>query len=63
MSQFSGLFNATRIPLQNKDKIFRNPKCNHVLVQRNGNFYIFDVLDNNGRFTKNYTSINSLKSG
>ncbi|CAH0714517.1 unnamed protein product, partial [Brenthis ino] len=48
MSQFNGLFNATRIPLLNKDKIFRDPTCNHVVVQKGGNFYTFDVLDSDG---------------
>ncbi|OWR54649.1 Carnitine O-palmitoyltransferase 2 [Danaus plexippus plexippus] len=48
MSQFVGLFNATRIPLVGKDKIFRDTSCNHVVVQRNGHFYIFDVVDSNG---------------
>ncbi|XP_045768548.1 carnitine O-palmitoyltransferase 2, mitochondrial [Maniola jurtina] len=48
MSQFTGLFNATRIPMLNKDKILRDPTCNHVVVQKNGNFYVFDVLDMDG---------------
>lgn len=48
MSQFGGLFNATRIPVLNKDKIFSDHSCNHVVVQRNGNFYVFDVLDSDG---------------
>ncbi|VVC93873.1 unnamed protein product [Leptidea sinapis] len=48
MSQFEGLFNATRIPLEGKDRILRDPKCNHVVVQKNGHFYTFDVLDNDG---------------
>ncbi|CAB3223279.1 unnamed protein product [Arctia plantaginis] len=48
MSQFVGLFGATRIPCSTKDKIFRDPKSKHVVVQKNGNFYIFDVLDANG---------------
>ncbi|KAJ0175440.1 hypothetical protein K1T71_008599 [Dendrolimus kikuchii] len=48
MSQFVGLFGATRIPLIGKDKILRDPKSKHVLVQRKGNFYVFDVLDANG---------------
>ncbi|XP_046962090.1 carnitine O-palmitoyltransferase 2, mitochondrial [Vanessa cardui] len=48
MSQFDGLFNATRLPLLNKDKIYKDPTCNHVVVQKNGNFYIFDVLDSDG---------------
>lgn len=48
MSQFHGLFNATRIPLSNKDKIFQDTTCNHIVVQKGGNFYTFDVLDSNG---------------
>ncbi|CAG4948902.1 unnamed protein product [Colias eurytheme] len=48
MSQFTGLFNATRIPQMNKDKIFRDPSSKHVVIQRNGHFYIFDVLDSDG---------------
>ncbi|XP_063531273.1 carnitine O-palmitoyltransferase 2, mitochondrial [Cydia strobilella] len=48
MSQFPGLFGATRIPLETKDKIFRATDSRHVLVQRRGNFYAFDVLDADG---------------
>ncbi|CAK1540624.1 unnamed protein product [Leptosia nina] len=48
MSQFSGLFNATRIPQIDKDMIFRDPASKHVVVQKNGHFYVFDVLDSNG---------------
>lgn len=53
MSQFGGLFNATRIPVLNKDKIFSDHSCNHVVVQRNGNFYVFDVLDSDGKYLNN----------
>lgn len=49
MSQFPGLFGATRIPQVGKDKIFRDPKSKHVVVQKNGNFYVFDVLDSDGK--------------
>lgn len=48
MSQYDGLFNATRIPRKNKDEIFRNSQARHVLVMRNGNFFVFDVIDVNG---------------
>ncbi|CAG9785597.1 unnamed protein product [Diatraea saccharalis] len=48
MSQFQGLFGATRIPQLNKDKILRDPSSKHVVVQKNGNFYIFDLFDVNG---------------
>ena len=48
MSQYEGLFNATRIPKRGKDQILRDPTAHHVLVMRNGNFFVFDVLDSNG---------------
>ncbi|KOB72249.1 Carnitine O-palmitoyltransferase 2, mitochondrial, partial [Operophtera brumata] len=48
MSQFPGLFGATRIPQVGKDTIFRDPNSKHVVVQKNCNFYIFDVLDSDG---------------
>ena len=48
MSQFVGLFGATRVPRLTKDEIFRDPKSKHVLVQKGGNFYAFDVLDADG---------------
>lgn len=49
MSQYEGLFNATRIPKTGKDQILRDPSARHVLVMRNGNFFVFDVLDSNGK--------------
>lgn len=50
MSQYKNLFNSTRIPRQDKDEILKSdPKTNrHVVVLRNGQFYTFDVLDDNG---------------
>lgn len=51
MSQFVGLFGATRLPQIGKDKLFRDPKSKHVLVQRRGRFYAFDVLDKDGKLT------------
>lgn len=48
MSQYEGLFNATRIPKKGKDLIFRNPSARHVLVMRNGHFFTFNVIDSNG---------------
>lgn len=49
MSQYEGLFNATRIPRKGKDVIFRKPSARHVLVMKNGNFFVFDALDMNGK--------------
>lgn len=50
MSQYKNLFNSTRIPRQDKDEIFKsNPDRNrHVLVIKNGQFYVFDLLDEHG---------------
>ncbi|GBP87311.1 Carnitine O-palmitoyltransferase 2, mitochondrial [Eumeta japonica] len=48
MSQFVGLFGATRIPLLTKDKIYRDMNSKHILVQRRGHFYVFNVLDSDG---------------
>ncbi|KAK3908474.1 Carnitine O-palmitoyltransferase 2, mitochondrial [Frankliniella fusca] len=48
MSQYEGLFNATRIPKKGKDLIYRNPSAKHVLVMRNGHFFTFNVIDSNG---------------
>lgn len=48
MSQFYNLFNSTRIPEIDKDRIYRDPSAKHVLVQSKGHFYIFDVFDEAG---------------
>lgn len=48
MSQYSNLFNTCRIPEIGKDRIFKDETCKHILIMRNGNFYIFDVLDKDG---------------
>ncbi|XP_034234835.1 carnitine O-palmitoyltransferase 2, mitochondrial [Thrips palmi] len=48
MSQYDGLFNATRIPRKDKDQIYRKSEARHVLVLRNGNFFVFDAIDENG---------------
>lgn len=48
MSQFKGLFGATRIPQRDKDIIYRNETTKHVLVMKEGNFYTMDVLGANG---------------
>lgn len=49
MSQYQGLFGATRIPETGKDRIYRNEKSRHLLVIRNGHMYSVDVLDEAGR--------------
>ncbi|XP_026315545.1 carnitine O-palmitoyltransferase 2, mitochondrial [Hyposmocoma kahamanoa] len=62
MSQFVGLFGATRIPQIAKDRIYRDPNSKHVLVQRNGNFYIFDVLDADGNLLTPTEILGNLSS-
>uniref|UniRef100_T1J4G2 Choline/carnitine acyltransferase domain-containing protein n=1 Tax=Strigamia maritima TaxID=126957 RepID=T1J4G2_STRMM len=48
MSQYSNLFNATRIPEKDKDRLFKDESAKHILVIKNGNFFTFDVFDQNG---------------
>lgn len=50
MSQYKNLFNSTRVPRQGRDEIKKfDPKTNrHMLVIKDGEFYTFDVLDQNG---------------
>ncbi|KAK6308785.1 hypothetical protein J4Q44_G00202480 [Coregonus suidteri] len=52
MSQYFRLFNATRIPKQGKDELFTDPKGRHLLVMRQGNMYVFDVMDRDGNLVK-----------
>ncbi|CAH8455086.1 unnamed protein product [Dicrocoelium dendriticum] len=47
-SQYANMFNATRIPELCKDKLFSKPSARHVLVIRQGEMYVFDVLDPSG---------------
>lgn len=49
MSQYQGLFGATRIPQRDKDVIYRNETTKHILVMKDGNFYTIDVLDEDGK--------------
>lgn len=51
MSQYMGLFGSTRIPELGMDRIVNDYKSKHVLVQRRGHFYAFDVLDQDGNNT------------
>lgn len=48
MSQYEGLFGATRIPEVGKDRIYRNPNSRHILVIKGGFLYSVDVLDKDG---------------
>lgn len=48
MSQYSSLFSTTRIPRKNKDQLCKYPNSKHIAVIKNGQFYVFDVLDSSG---------------
>ncbi|KAL8569449.1 hypothetical protein ACOMHN_054164 [Nucella lapillus] len=48
MSQYHRLFNSTRIPRPEKDELYSDPTAKHLLVMRNGHFYIFDIFDRDG---------------
>ncbi|XP_029474182.1 carnitine O-palmitoyltransferase 2, mitochondrial [Rhinatrema bivittatum] len=52
MSQYFRLFNSTRLPKANRDELFTDEQAKHLLVLRNGNFYVFDVLDKDGNLVK-----------
>lgn len=61
MSQYEGLFGATRIPELNKDRIYRNVNTKHLLVMRKGNFYAVDVLDDEGNIESPNVILGRLK--
>ncbi|CAI6355523.1 unnamed protein product [Macrosiphum euphorbiae] len=48
MSQYTSLFNNTRIPMTNQDVLHNNTSGKHIVVMRRGHFYKFDVLDDQG---------------
>ncbi|XP_050413982.1 carnitine O-palmitoyltransferase 2, mitochondrial [Patella vulgata] len=48
MSQYKRLFCSTRIPRHKKDELYTDPSAKHLVVLRNGNLYLFDVLDRDG---------------
>nr|XP_060629517.1 carnitine O-palmitoyltransferase 2, mitochondrial isoform X1 [Anolis sagrei ordinatus] len=52
MSQYFRLFNSARLPKPNKDELFTDENERHLLVIRNGNFYVFDVIDKDGNILK-----------
>lgn len=48
MSQYAGLFGASRIPETDMDRIFREANSRHLLVMRKGQFFTIDVLNESG---------------
>lgn len=61
MSQFNNLFNSTRIPRLNKDEIVAFPEARHVVVLRNGYFYVFDAIDGDGNIMPHAHLYNHIK--
>ena len=51
MSQYSSLFNSTRIPKVKKDILVKNESGRHILVLRNGHFFKVNVIDDNGLYS------------
>nr|GAT52991.1 predicted protein [Mycena chlorophos] len=49
MDQYRRLFGTARIPTERGCKMHVNPDSRHVVVLRRGQFYWFDVLDNENR--------------
>lgn len=52
MSQYKHLFNSTRIPRPERDELYVDPSAKHLLVMRNGHFYIFDIFDRDGNLVE-----------
>ncbi|KAM8999793.1 carnitine O-palmitoyltransferase 2, mitochondrial-like isoform 2-T3 [Sarcophilus harrisii] len=48
MSQNFRLFSTSRLPKLAQDKLLTDERAKHLLVLRNGNFYIFNILQSNG---------------
>eukprot|EP01134_Creolimax_fragrantissima_P007164 CFRG7164T1 len=69
MSQYGRLFNSTRLPRETKDELYTDRSAKHLAVMRNGRFYFFDVLDNNGNalpmetIRNNIAGILNVKTG
>ncbi|XP_068948848.1 carnitine O-palmitoyltransferase 2, mitochondrial-like [Petaurus breviceps papuanus] len=48
MSQNFRLFGTSRLPKLGRDTLLTDERAKHLLVLRNGNFYIFNILQSNG---------------
>lgn len=61
MSQYARLFCSTRIPELKKDRLATNESARHMLVMRNGNFYVFDTITTDGHIVPTGTIYRNLK--
>ena len=48
MSQYNRLFNSTRVPMKIKDELHSYPDDRHIAVLRNGHFFTFDLINEDG---------------
>lgn len=61
MSQYSRLFNSTRIPELKKDRLATFESGRHIVVMRKGNFYVFDTITTDGYIVPTSTIYQNLK--
>ncbi|XP_050519122.1 carnitine O-palmitoyltransferase 2, mitochondrial [Diabrotica virgifera virgifera] len=61
MNQYPNLFNTTRIPEIDKDRLVHNPAGKHITVQHKGHFYAFRVLNENNEIISADEILASLK--
>ncbi|KAH9508189.1 Carnitine O-palmitoyltransferase 2, mitochondrial [Bulinus truncatus] len=61
MSQYKNLFNSCRIPRSEKDELFTDRNAKHILILRNGHFYVFDMLDKDGNIIPETEVLSHLK--
>lgn len=61
MSQYDGLFAASRIPEPDKDRIFRAANPKHVVIFVKGHAYTMDVLDEHGNIESPSLILGRLK--
>ncbi|KAG7513494.1 carnitine O-palmitoyltransferase 2, mitochondrial [Solea senegalensis] len=52
MSQYFRLFNSTRVPKRGRDELFTDQGARHLLVMRNRNMYVFDIVDRDGNLVR-----------
>eukprot|EP00292_Cryptomonas_paramecium_P034348 CAMPEP_0113723348 /NCGR_PEP_ID=MMETSP0038_2-20120614/38365_1 /TAXON_ID=2898 /ORGANISM="Cryptomonas paramecium" /LENGTH=200 /DNA_ID=CAMNT_0000652911 /DNA_START=185 /DNA_END=783 /DNA_ORIENTATION=- /assembly_acc=CAM_ASM_000170 len=62
MSQYSGLFQSTRIPRAGKDEIKRFPNSRHVIIQRGADFFKLDVLRPDGSVVPGSEILSEIKA-
>lgn len=56
------LFRCLYLYRPGKDELVVDKDAKHLLVMRNGNFYVFDVLDSKGNFYQNFFLKNNFLS-